>query len=227
MMDSEDKARKELEKRIYWDVVSRSPDSWLKVVRKMFAEPDYAKSVVRKNLYLGKSGPLLTTDRFVLERQIFQHYQSRAQIDDVLFVGCHPDTAHYETDYFSNVRFVTLEPNPAHRKFGAIHHVEAPLEDLAKHFPPEAFDLIICNGVFGWGLDSFDDCEAAFDNCHTCLRPGGHLLLGWNDVPRRKPFPLEQIPSLSLFRKFEFPLFGTWRYLTDTPYRHTFDFYLK
>jgi SAM-dependent methyltransferase len=226
-MHDDDRARKELEKRIYWDVVSRSPDSWLKVILKMFAEPDYAKSIVRKHLAFPKSRRLLTTDRIVLEQQILQYYLSNPRIRDVLFVGCDADTARYERDHFSNVRFVTIEPNPDNRKFGAIHHVQAPLENLAKHFRPGYFDLIICNGVFGWGLDSFDDCQAAFGQCHACLRPDGHLLLGWNDVPRRTPFPLEQISSLSRFRKFDCPLFGTWRYLTDTPYRHTFDFYLK
>jgi hypothetical protein len=46
-------------------------------------------------------------------------------------------------------------------------------------------------------------------------------------VPRRCPFPLESIASLARFRRHEFPLFGNWRYLTDTVYRHTFDFYVK
>jgi SAM-dependent methyltransferase len=226
-MTDDNRARKELEQRVYWDVVSRRPDSVLKVILKMLAEPPYAKSVIRKHLV--KSGPssLVTTDRLVLEQQIFRYYQSRPEIGDVLFVGCDGDTARYEKDYFSNVRFVTLEPDPDNRKFGAIHHVEAPLEHLGRHFPPDSFDLIICNGVFGWGLDEFDACEAAFDQCHRCLRTGGQLLLGWNDVPRRAPFALETIPSLARFRKFDFPLFGTWRHLTDTVYRHVFDFYLK
>jgi SAM-dependent methyltransferase len=144
-----------------------------------------------------------------------------------VFVGCDADTARYEKDFFSGVRFVTFEPNPAHRQFGASHHVQAPLEDMGKYFAPESFDLIICNGVFGWGLDEYENCEAAFAQCYKGLRKGGQLLLGWNDVPRRAPFPLEKIASLSQFKKLEFPPFGTWRYLTDTVYRHTYDFYSK
>ncbi|MBV8806658.1 MAG: methyltransferase domain-containing protein, partial [Sinobacteraceae bacterium] len=136
-------------------------------------------------------------------------------------------TAAYQERYFSNIRFVTLEPNPEHREFGAAAHIVAPLESLDKHLPPESFDLILCNGVFGWGLDEFENCQAAFEQAHRALRPNGHLLLGWNDVPRRVPFPLETIPSLGQFRKYDFPPFGTWRYLTDTAYRHTFDFYRK
>lgn len=228
-MDGEAKARKRLEQQIYWDVASFTPDTRWGVIRKMLAEPNYAQSVIRKHLHfvLPRPPPVLTTDRLVLEGQIFRYYQSQPHIRDVLFVGCDGDTANYEKNYFGNVRFVTLEPDPDNRKFGAAHHVTAPLERLTKYFAAETFDLIICNGVFGWGLDELDACEAAFDQCLTCLREGGQLLLGWNDVPRRKPFPLEQIRSLTKFRKYDFPLFGTWRYMTDTVYRHVFDFYVK
>jgi SAM-dependent methyltransferase len=226
-MSREERIRKELEKRVYWDVVSRRPDSFAKFLLKLVREPAYAKSVVRKHLNFGRALPLLTTDRLILEQQIFAYYRSQPEIRDVLFVGCDADTRGYHERYFSNIRFVTLEPDPEHREFGAAEHVVARLEDLGSYFPPESFDLILCNGVFGWGLDQFEHCEAAFEQAHRVLRPNGHLLLGWNDVPRRAPFPLESIPSLRRFRKYEIPLFGTWRYLTDTVYRHTFDFYCK
>ena len=111
-INSNDRAHKELEKRIYWDVVSRRPDSWLKVALKMLSEPEFAKSIVRKHLHFANSEPLLTTDRIVLEQQIFPYYLSSLQPCDVLFVGCDADTARYEQEYFSNVRFVTLEPDP-------------------------------------------------------------------------------------------------------------------
>jgi SAM-dependent methyltransferase len=228
-MLKEERARKQLEEKVYWDVVSRRPDSLLKFLLKMLMEPAYAQSVARKHLRFGrpKPLPLLTTDRLILEQQIFRYYQSRPDIRDILFVGCDADNAGYQRRYFRDVRFVTIEPNPDNRQFGAAEHLVAPLEDLGRHCPAESFDLVVCNGVFGWGLDEFDNCHAAFTQAHQALRPGGHLLLGWNDVPRRTPFPLETIPSLARFKKYEFPLFGTWRYLTDTAYRHTFDFYCK
>jgi SAM-dependent methyltransferase len=228
-MITEERARKALEKRVYWDVVSRRPDSLLQLLLKMLMQPAYARSVIRKNLQIRKPKPLpmLTTDRIVLEQQIFKYYRSRPEIRDILFVGCDADTARYDREYFSGVRFVTLEPDPRHRIYGGSEHVVAPLEDLGDHFPPDSFDLILCNGVFGWGLDAFENCDAAFGQAHLALRPGGQMMLGWNDVPRRAPFPLETIPSLAKFKKYDFPLFGTWRHLTDTVYRHTFDFYCK
>jgi len=39
--------------------------------------------------------------------------------------------------------------------------------------------------------------------------------------------PLAEIESLGDFQKFRFPPLGSWRYLTDTPYRHTYDFNRK
>ncbi len=114
------------------------------------------------------------------------------------------------------------------RRYGSKQCVIAPLEQLTHHFQPGFFDLIICNGVYGWGLDSAEQCEIAFANCHTCLAPEGHLLIGWDDIPtHRASVQLPQVASLAQFDKFRFPAFGSWRYVTDTPYRHIYEFYQK
>ena len=227
--DGDEHARKRLENRIYWDVVSERPRSIVHLISKMIREPHFLMSVVRKHLHFGKPKrfSILTTDRIVLEHQIFKHYAAHAELQNILFVGCDADTAGYHETYFHDRRFVTVEPNELNRDFGAKEHIVGTLEELGKHIPAGSLDLIICNGVFGWGLDDKDNCEKAFAAAYEALKPGGQMLLGWNDVPRRCPFPLESIASLSKFRKHEFPLFGSWRYLTDTVYRHTFDFYLK
>jgi SAM-dependent methyltransferase len=158
---------------------------------------------------------------------IFPYYQSDRQFKTVLFVGCNTYTTHYQRQYFQNVNFWTIEPDAALSKFGSDRHVVAPLEEVGRHFAEGFFDLIICNGVFGWGLDRATQCEAAFSQCYTCLRDGGQMVLGWDDVPRRTPVALAEIASLARFQKMTFPPLGTWRYLTDTPYRHTYDFYQK
>jgi SAM-dependent methyltransferase len=221
-----DKARSKIEERVYRDAVGEPRDPVWKTLWAFLSEAGFAARVVRKRLNMPT--PLNTTDRMVLEQQILPHYRLNRAIRNILFVGCDTYTAHYQRTLFIDVNYVTIEPDPALARFGATpHHVVAPLEQLARHFPPASFDLIICNGVFGWGLDGLEQCNAAFDQCHTCLRQDGHLLLGWDDVPRRRPIELEQIPSLARFRKYVFPEFGSWRYLTATPFRHTFDFYQK
>ena len=226
-MSEVERARKRLERRIYWDVVIERPKTALQMLVKLITSPHYLMSVVRKHLHFGKRTSMLTTDRIVLEQQIFKHYAAQAGIRDILFVGCDADTAGYHELYFPGRRFVTLEPDESNRAFGATEHIVATLEQLGSHIPDASVDLIICNGVFGWGLDEKANCEAAFAAAHRALKPGGQLLVGWNDVPRRAPFPLASIESLSRFRQHEFPLFNTWRHMTDTVYRHTFDFYQK
>jgi len=226
--DQDRQARKRLEGRIYWDVVLERPKSPVQFLSKMITNPHFLWSVIRKHMYFGKpkAYSILTTDRIVLEHQILKHYAANPSLQNILFVGCDADTAGYH-EHFKGRRYVTLEPNADNRSFGATEHIVGTMENMGDHIPAGSLDLILCNGVFGWGLDEKENCEKAFSAAHVALKPGGQLLVGWNDVPRRCPFPLESINSLSRFRNYEFPLFGSHRYLTETVYRHVFDFYVK
>lgn len=219
------KAREQIEARIHRDAVGGPPDSKWRSLLLMLTERGFATRVIRKRL--GLPTPLNTTDRAVLEQKIFPHYLKDPAIRNVLFVGCGTYTAHYERVYFSRVQYATIEPNPTQARFGAKRHVVAPLEELAQHFAPGSFDLIICNGVYGWGLDLLQQLEAAFAQCYDCLTDGGHLVFGWDDLPQRTPTPLEQVSSLERFERYTLTELGTWRYLTATPFRHTYDFYRK
>jgi SAM-dependent methyltransferase len=192
---------------------------------RLLTEPAYAVRVLR--YLLGLPTPLDTTDRKVLEGVIFDYYLSSPQLRSVLFVGCDWYTKHYERTYFRSKSYWTIDPSVSARKFGSKRHVVAPLEELGCHFPAGYFDLIICNGVYGYGLDSREQCERAFDQCYRSLRSGGHLVLGWDDIPQSTPVPLEELGSLLRFDRFTFPAFESWRYTTDTPYRHTYDFYSR
>jgi SAM-dependent methyltransferase len=169
----------------------------------------------------------IVEDRRVLESVIFPQYRAVGGIRAVLFVGCDWYTQHYEQAFFADLDYWTLEPLRERRAFGARQHVVAALEDLADHFPPDRFDWIICNGVLGWGLDSPAQCERALAACHSRLRPGGHLLLGWNRLPGREPVPIEELERLGPFERHAFPVFGSWCYTTDTLHRHAYAFYRK
>jgi hypothetical protein len=171
--------------------------------------------------------PLYTEDRRILERVILRHYRARADVRSVLFVGCRRDSRHYGRSLFGQHDFWTLSPSEEARRYGARQHVIAPLERLDAFFPERYFDLIVCNGVFGHGLDSAAGCEAAFGHCFTRLRDGGHFVLGRDDVPEHSPVPLANIGSLKRFRRVRFPPLGTERYLTDTPYRRLYEFYTR
>ncbi len=185
----------------------------------------FAVRVVR--YMLGLAVPMDTEDRRVLERIIFPYFSALTDLHSVLFVGCDWYTKHYESAFFSSHEFWTIDSAPRARKFAGRRHLVAPLEELGGQFAEEYFDLIICNGVYGFGLDSLTQCQQAFAACHARLRTGGYFLLGWDDIPARTPVPLADISSLHLFRRFTFPPLAAWRYLTETPYRHTYDFYRK
>jgi hypothetical protein len=221
-----ERARRAFEGRLYRNIMGEPPDSTWKLLVALFTEYGYLSRFIRRRLRLAT--PIDTHDRRVLEQIIIPGYLADPRVRRVLFVGCDNYTAHYEQQFFASHDYWTIEPNPKMRRYGSKQHVIALLEQLADHFQPDFFNLIICNGVYGWGLDSAAQCELAFANCYNRLAPGGHLLLGWDDIStRRGSVLLPEVASLARFDKFQFPAFGSWRYLTDTPYRHLFEFYQK
>lgn len=220
-----EKARRRIEERIYTDAIGKSTGPAWKMFWPLLTEKGFAARVIRKRL--GLLTPLNTTDRIILEESILPFYASQPNIRTVLFVGCSSYTVQYQRQFFAHTTFWTIEPDPTRARYGSNQHVIAPLEELERHFPADTFDLIICNGVYGWGLDRPEQLEAAFAQCHACLHAGGHFLLGWDDIPERAPVDLESVSSLQRFNRHTFPPLGTWRFVTDTVYRHTFDFYRK
>lgn len=209
-----------------------APTRRRKTFVRMFKEPAFAYGVVRV-LYgemrarLSLPATLLTDDRRVLEQIIFEHYRNDSHIRTVLFVGCASYTVHYQRRYFPAHDYWTIDSDPNRAKFGAKQHVVARLEKLDQYFPSNFFDLIICNGVYGWGLNSAADCNVAMLQCYSCLADSGHMLFGWNDMPERDLAPLSEVRSLSQFSEYSFPAFGAARHLTDTINRHTYYFYQK
>lgn len=192
---------------------------------RLFTDWSFGVRVVRYALHLPT--PLDTEDRRILERVVFKYLLALPNTKKVLFVGCDWYTRHYDQAFFRGCEYWTLDVSPSARRFAGKRHIVAPLEELGRHFPEAWFDLILCNGVYGFGLDAREDCEQAFEQCYSRLREDGVFLLGWNDIPARTPVPLESLKSLRRFRRFVCLELGTWRYLTDTPYRHTFDFYRR
>ncbi len=224
-----ERARRAIEARLHRYMMCLPPDRKWKLAVAFFTEYGYMERFFRRRLRLAT--PVDSLDRRVLEQIIFPVYVADPAVKRVLFVGCDNYTAHYEREFFATCEYWTIEPNPKMRRYGAkLRHVIAPLEKLAKYFSERYFDLIICNGVYGWGLNTAEQCEAAFAQCHTCLNTGGHLLIGWNDVPThtdRVSVLLPNVASLARFDKYRFPALGTWQYVTDTPYRHTYEFYRR
>jgi SAM-dependent methyltransferase len=173
---------------------------------------------------------LATEDRRVLEQVILPDVARRAEIQRILFVGVGWYTEAYERYFLRKRGYWTLDIDPAQALFGAPggRHFGDSATNVSSHFGEGSLDLIVCNGVFGWGLNERADVERAFDGFYRALRPGGIFLLGWNDIPVHTPFLPDETAALRRFEPYAFPALGTDRLcVANTDNRHTYHFYVK
>lgn len=177
-------------------------------------------------ILFGKPYRLHSIDRKILEQQLLPWFAARQEMTKVLFVGCDAYTVHYQ-NIFSKQEYWTIEPDVQKAKFGSKNHIVDRLENLEAHLPQNYFDLIVCNGIYGWGLNEKDAIEKAFKACNTCLRNGGYFILGWNDLPDKTPVLLSSIQALQLFSPFSNQFIGGPRIITPTEHRHVFDLYQR
>jgi SAM-dependent methyltransferase len=131
-------------------------------------------------LLLGIPMPIVSEDRRVLETQILPRIA--AERHRVLFVGCEIYTAHYRRLFLRN-DFHTIDYDPAKKRYGARQHTVGSATELQKHYEARSFDAVVFNGVLGYGIDQPEGAEAAIRACQSVLKPGGLLVVGWNDRP--------------------------------------------
>lgn len=167
-----------------------------------------------------------TPDRLVLENTIVPFYQLSGDHRAIFFVGCDWYTAGYARR-FSLKNYATIDPDANRAKFGAANHQIAPMRNLGAAHAPNSLDLIVCNGVIGWGLDDIAEAETSFDAAFAALRPGGHLIVGWNDLPRHLPFAIDSVEALGKFNSLVFPPLSAAQFRVDHALRHIFNFYVK
>lgn len=169
---------------------------------------------------------LRTPDRVVLETQLLPWLSAIPGQRDVLFVGCDWYTRGYRK-FFARHTYVTMDYDIDKVRYGATRHITDSMTNLGNHFGPGSLDLILCNGVFGWGLNAREDVEKAFGDAAAALRPGGLLLIGWNDNPERKPFELDTVQALAGLRRSTMEPLGTDQFLTGNANRHVYTLFAK
>lgn len=118
--------------------------------------------------------------RIVLVNHILPAYSKLA--GRILWIGCR----RYTKDYGALLsqhggECWTTDIEPAHAKWGeAGRHVTGDLLSIDTIFPVQSFNSVLCNGVFGFGVDTRHAQLTALKAMHAILNPGGRLLLGWN-----------------------------------------------
>lgn len=142
------------------------------------------------------------SDRRYLRRAILPAL-ARAGIARLLFVGVRGYTAGYaKTFSAAGAEYWTCDIDPAAAPHGVPgRHRTVDACRLDEAFPADFFDVIVMNGVFGWGLDDPEDMNRALAAVHRVLRPGGYLLLGWNCERNVDPAVL---PGIRLFDPVRF-----------------------
>jgi hypothetical protein len=174
------------------------------------------------------AGAYLPPDRRVLEHQILPEFGRRDACRRVLFVGIRPYVRTYHR-HLPGREYVTIDPNPAMRPFGSSLHVVDRIENLRTHFDAGYFDLVVLNGVIGWGVNTPEAADAALDACFEGLAAGGWLVVGINE--RRAETPnLSGSAALMRFEPVPFAPLGTQRLVVPTPFAektHTYLFFRK
>jgi SAM-dependent methyltransferase len=181
---------------------------------------------VRLGVACGGSFYYPSEDRSILECVIIPFYQLSQSHQSILFVGTDWYTHGY-TRMFARKDYTTIDPNPGKARYGAGQHIVDDVCNIGHYAQPGSLDVVFLNGIIGWGLNSLDQAEKAFAACHRCLRKGGHLVVGWNDLPEHLPFRIEAVESLKSFRPVVFPPLAVSEHLVENEWRHTFGFFCK
>lgn len=165
-------------------------------------------------------------DRIILENVILPYFIQKQDYQRIIFIG----VAWYTMEYnklFKGKEFWTFDYNPKMKIYGSKRHIVDSMENLDRYFEENTVDLIICNGVFGWGLNDPESVEIAFKVCYDLIRKNGVFIIGWNDLPDHRPIPLEKCNALKLFNPLVFEPLGVQTKVCKSQNRHTYSFYEK
>jgi hypothetical protein len=165
--------------------------------------------------------------RRILERVIFPAVYSDPTVNAILFVGVAHYTSWYPALFRTRPRlsFETIDPDPDAARWGAPRrHRIGRLESFAhENGSRNAYDLVIANGLFGFGTDSDEAAAAVIDACHVILKPSGRLLVGYSTPGTFDP----DLVPVDRFQPALIPGLGAERYLTNNENRHSFACFAK
>jgi hypothetical protein len=192
-----------------------------------------------KSLYpiFNIEAPFRYADREFLETIVFPLMSADRDIQNILFVGVEYYTWHYKKQ-FRDKTFHTMDLEKQRAIFGNKNlHTIGSVTDLKKYFENNYFDSIVINGLIGYGLNSRAHVDQALVGSFDALRPGGQLIIGWNDM-NLIDFSLEDLDGYKLFTKYiptEIALATNRidvtrdndRIICKTASKHTFDFLYK
>lgn len=74
-----------------------------------------------------------------------------------------------------------MDIQPEHQIWGEPgRHLVGDVREVDKTLPLSSFDVVLLNGVFGFGVNDAPGMSQTLRALHRVLKPGGLLLIGWN-----------------------------------------------
>ncbi len=148
--------------------------------------------------------PHKSDNRRFLENDIFRYLDSKWLANEstqCLFIGTDKRSWHYRSRF--RAKFFTIDNDPRKARYGARHHhtVGSAIE-LESYYVPDQFNVIIANGLIGFGVNEINQCDDLFAGLAAVIKRTGLLVLSYDNRPSHINFRLEDVKNYQLFEKF-------------------------
>lgn len=141
-----------------------------------------------------------TAGRLYYEYEILASLRKKHAKICLLSIGTTKYTKHYYQFFALPNIYKTIDNDHEiikHTKEG--YHINDTVLHLDKYFEQASIDVILFNGVYGWGIDHEDELKLAVDKIYNHLKTEGILIFGWNDNQERDPIGIR---NKAIFSKF-------------------------
>jgi len=167
--------------------------------------------------------------RNYFEYQILPFFSSENRFKRILIVGIAEFTQHYRLLFKQKefVRTIDIDPNVAKFSSPQIHIVDS-IENIEQHIDQDSLDLVLMNGVYGWGLANEDALRKSLSNIHILMKDEGVLVFGWNEVDPYDPLKIRSRNYFDMFQPYLFKGKSEIKFPTSkNPKQHVFSFFKK
>ncbi len=154
---------------------------------------------------MGIEFPMKSPNRVFLENAIFQYinqnFGAKSPRAACLFIGTDKRSWHYPNKLDLVLHTIDIEKKKAiygnHQ-----HHIVGSATELDRYYDAASFDVIIGNGLIGFGMNQPEQCDQLLKGAHALLKEDGLLVLGYNDGPDFVNFKVKQTTAYRLFDEY-------------------------
>jgi len=163
-----------------------------------------------------------SADRVYLESVVFPYFAESLKPKIVLSVGVDWYTELYNL-YFPESLYLTIDMNPDRNKYckNGFH-----LNDNIENVKIENLcDLIIFNGVYGYGVNTQSQYNDTINSLAKLLKPEGVLVFGYNNTPEWNPLSITPDSDFLTLQKTRGP--DNLHYTETSHNKHTYIYLQK